>query len=355
MTRLARVRGCLLLRLCSPKLTSPGPRLNSGCALCRVSVRCRFVCAARPVPAASFPGSSFLTQFSAPVRGPANRDGHASRSSRVRRRAIRKTIHDQFRRLGLAAPSSRRCDQGSTTAPPRSRPRRSRTCSRAATCRHRPDRHRQDRGLRAADPAPARRRPAAGPARGAAACSCSPRPASSRARSPRASATYGRHIGAHSPSCSAASATAAVAGAGARRRRAGRDARPPARPSRAARVDALGASRSWCSTRPTRCSISASSTPIRRIVAHAAGEAADAVLLGDHADARSGSSPTNCCAIRSQVAVAPAGDHGRPRRAARRVRRDAEQARAAGRAARATRRCSACSSSPAPSTAPTAW
>ena len=59
----------------------------------------------------------------------------------------------------------------------------------------------------------------------------------------------------------------AGAGAGRRRRHPGRHARPADRPPRARRSPTSARSRCSCSTRPTRCSTSASCTPIRSIVA----------------------------------------------------------------------------------------
>ena len=60
--------------------------------------------------------------------------------------------------------------------------------------RHRADGHRQDRGVRAADPAAPRRQPPAGAAQPARVLVCRRR-ASSRRRSPSSFKTYGRHTG----------------------------------------------------------------------------------------------------------------------------------------------------------------
>ena len=128
--------------------------------------------------------------------------------------------------------------------------------------RHRPDRHRQDRRLHAAvdrPAAPQSDKPRR--SRAPAGCWCSRRPASSPARSPRAPAPTAssrsmrgrhrvrRHLDRQEPP-----------GRGARRRRPRRHAGPADRPDRAALPDACARSRSSSSTRPTRCSTSASST-----------------------------------------------------------------------------------------------
>ncbi len=126
--------------------------------------------------------------------------------------------------------------------------------------RHRPDRHRQDRGLHAAVDRPAA--PVRPPGRPARLPDARPRPdpragQPDRRERPRLFALLAaqgrhrvrRHLGRQEP-----------AGRGARRRRARRHARPADRPDRAALPHPRTRSRSSSSTRPTRCSISASST-----------------------------------------------------------------------------------------------
>ena len=91
---------------------------------------------------------------------------------------------------------------------------------------------------------------------------------------------------------------------------------------------------------------------IRRIVGEAAGQAPDAVLLGDHA-----AGDHRARQFHAEGPGAGRGDagrhHGRTHRPARDPGRPRRQARAARRSCCAASRSTACWSSPAPSTAPT--
>ena len=123
---------------------------------------------------------------------------------------------------------------------------------------HRPDRHRQDRRLRPADPAPPGRRPPARAAQGLPRAGAHPDPRAGQPdrgqlphlRPPSRRDRRGR-VRRRRPS-------AADPGAGARRRRAGRHAGPAHRPPHRSATSCSPAPRSWCSTRPTRCWTSAS-------------------------------------------------------------------------------------------------
>ena len=170
-------------------------------------------------------------------------------------------ILTSFTDLGLAAASSSRRSrsEGYATTDADPGPGHPARARRARPARHRADRHRQDGGVRAADPAAPCRRPPARPTAAAAACWCCRRRASSRPRSPKASAPTAATSAspvtvvfggvAHRPQ---------IAGARARRRRARRDAGPPARPHGRAERRRSTPTRCSCSTRPTRCSTSAS-------------------------------------------------------------------------------------------------
>ena len=206
---------------------------------------------------------------------------------------------------------SRSCAPSRPRATPRrrrSRRRPSRSSWKAGPAGHRPDRHRQDGGLRAAAPAaPGRGQPAP-----AAALPRAPGPdADPRAgdpdrrilrhlRPPRSPEPH-RRLRRRRPE-------PAGAGPGARRRRPGRHAGPPARPDRTGHMSSSTASRPSCSTRPTACSTWASSTTCGAS-SPAAEAAPDAAVLRHHAGGGDRSSPT--------AAARPGtrrGDAGRRRR-----------------------------------------
>ena len=260
-----------------------------------------------------------------------------------------------FTDLGLAEPILRAlAEEGYTepTADPGAG--RSRRVSGPRPRRYRADRHRQDGGVRAADP-----QPPGGERRGVRRRKL-PRPrALADARTRRADRRELPHLwplpqAELDARLRRRADRQADARAAARRRHPGRHARPAARPAQRSRAVRSTRSRSSSSTRPTTCSTWASSTTSEAIVALLPQAAPDAVLLRHHAAGDRSDSPRDAPNDPAKVAVTPAAIDRRARRAARDPRRSTPASRTCCRAAVATRRSSACSSSPAPSTAPTA-
>ena len=271
------------------------------------------------------------------------------RRALVRVRPQRETV---CRCVFPTSTSTPRCCAGSpTSASPSPRRSSGRRCPRpspAATCWPRHDRQRQDRGLRAADPAAPR-----GPPRGATRALVLTPTRELAAQVHEHLRALGRHtrvtVGG---GLRRRQARPAGARAARRRRRGRRHPRPPPRPPGHRRWPASTASRSWSSTRPTACSTWASSR--RPPHPRAAAEAApDDALLGH--------------ACREPIVAAlprHAGQPGAHRRRAQGGAGHRRHARGAAGAGEAQARCccSRCSaatrsawrwSSPAPSTAPT--
>ena len=160
-----------------------------------------------------------------------------------------------------------------------------------------PDRHRQDRGLRAADAAVPRSRSPRRRRR-----SSSRRPASSASRSPRRFAPMPSTSTSRSWRCSAGSRSKTQQSR-LRARSAGRrrDGRPDEGPDVARRPSSSPRRATSSSTRPTRCSISGSSRTSSRSCG-CPERAPDAALLGDDAAADR--------AARRDLHVRPGDDQG---------------------------------------------
>ena len=181
--------------------------------------------------------------------------------------------------------------------------------------RHRPDRHRQDRGLRAADAAAcwrdARGRDRVRPRARARADPRARRPDRRRLRGLRRrylQLRLRRDLRRRQPG-------AAGRGPAARRRHPGRHARPAARPHGTARMSRSDASSTWCSTRPTACSTWASSATSARSSRPLPQGAADAAVLRHHAGGGRQRSHGRSCTSPARVEVDAPGRRRRARSA----------------------------------------
>ena len=197
--------------------------------------------------------------------------------------------------------------------------------------RHRPDGHRQNRGVRAADPQPPYRRQAPCAAGRGARAGAQP---DARTRQPdraELSRSLGRPLARHRRRFRRRAAGRADPGAGARPRCAGGDAGTPGRsPRRAGRqLERRRILRSRRS-RPDAGSRLHQADPSRR--ARSAEEAAEPLLLCDHA-ARHPQTRRRAAARAAGSLGDPLRHDGGQRRADRRLRRCGAQARPAGRTA----------------------
>ena len=201
-------------------------------------------------------------------------------------------------------------------------------------------RHRQDRRVRAADPAaPGRPAPDHGARRARARAHARARDAGLRGHAqvrPRRSAR------ACCPS-TAASRSAAAARARARRRRRRRHARPRARPPQPRHAEPGRGARPSCSTRPTRCSTWASPRTSRRC-SEAVPDARQTVLF-------SATMPPRLNGIAKRHLTRPGADRDRPRRRGGRRPSACARRRTSSRAPASRPRSAASSTSSSPTAA----